>query len=118
MFKTRIAVIIFLLSLSQQIFAQTDQTTPLHLLKPNYPVPYGIPRPEEVTAVLSRIERYLDAATPVGFIDEKTNQPVTDDSKSDGDTFRARADFRTVSYKWDVTYAGMRLHSFVTVDRQ
>ncbi|HEX3102472.1 MAG TPA: hypothetical protein VHQ01_11795, partial [Pyrinomonadaceae bacterium] len=56
----------FLISilLCQSALAQTDATTPLHLLKPDYPMPYGIPKPEEVTAVLDRIHRYLDAMTP------------------------------------------------------
>src|SRR5439155_27053038 len=116
MFKTRIAVIIFLLTLSQQIFGQTDQTTPLHLLKPDYPMPYGIPKSVEVTAVLDRIRGYLDSATPVGFINEKTNQPVSDYTKINADTILARGDFRIVSYEWGVTYAGMLLASEATGD--
>ena len=38
--------------LVQSIVAQTDATTPLHLLKPDYPIPYGIPKNEDVSAVL------------------------------------------------------------------
>ena len=97
-------------------FGQTDATTPLHLLKPDYPVPYGIPKTEEVTAVLNRIQGYLDSVTPTGFINDKTNQPVTDYSKIDADTVLARGDFRIVSYEWGVTYAGMLLASEATGD--
>jgi hypothetical protein len=36
--------------------AQTnDVTTPLHLLKPDYPTPYGAPEKEDVKAVLDRV---------------------------------------------------------------
>lgn len=109
------SLILVLLSF-QATFAQTDATTPLHLLKPDYPMPYGIPKPEEVTAVLNRIHGYLDSVTPTGFINDKTNQPITDYSKIDADTVLARGDFRIVSYEWGVTYAGMLLASEATGD--
>lgn len=100
------------------IHAQTDQTTPLHLLKPDYPIPYGIPKPEEVAAVLNRVQGYLDSVTPVGFINEKTDQPVTDYSRIDAETILARGDFRIVSYEWGVTYAGMLLAADATGDKR
>src|SRR5258706_8814502 len=116
MFNTKIASIFLLLSFAQSLVAQTDATTPLHLLKPNYPVPYGIPKPEEVTAVLNRIHAYLDSVTPTGFINEKTGAAITDYSKIDADTILARGDFRIVSYEWGVVYAGMLLASEATGD--
>lgn len=108
-------IVLFLVALlfCQTVFAQktpqTDATTPLHLLKPDYVTPYGAPKPEEVSAVLNRVFGYLDNVTPVGFINEKTGQPVTNLSKIDGNTILARGDFRIVSYEWGVTYAGMLL---------
>ena len=38
-------------------FAQksNDVTTPLHLMKPDYPVPYGAPSKENVKAVLDKV---------------------------------------------------------------
>lgn len=98
------------------IFAQTDTTTPLHLLKPNYPTPYGIPKPEEIIAILDRVHGYLDSVTPVGFVNEKTSVEVTDYSKIDENTILKRGDFRIVSYEWGVTYAGMLLTSESTGD--
>ncbi len=98
------------------LFAQTDASTPLHLLKPDYPMPYGVPKPEEVTAVLNRVHGYLNGVTPIGFINEKTGAPVTDISKIDADTILARGDFRIVSYEWGVAYAGMLLASDATGD--
>ena len=108
-----------LILLAGQVFGQqptTDATTPLHLLKPNYPIPYGIPKPEEVVAVLNRVHRYLDSVTPIGFVNEKTGEEITDYSKIDENTILKRGDFRIVSYEWGVTYAGMLLASKATGD--
>ena len=99
-------------------FAQTDATTPLHLLKPDYVTPYGIPKAEDVTKTLNLIHAYLDARTPTGFINEKTGEPVTDYSKIDKDTILARGDFRIVSYEWGVTYAAMLHAAEATGDKR
>ena len=42
----------------------TDSNTALHLLAPDYPVPYGPVRTEDIIAVLDRVFKYLDASTP------------------------------------------------------
>lgn len=113
--KFRVLFFVLLL-LSQTVFAQTDATTPLHLLKPDYPVPYGIPSQESVTAVLNRVHGYLDAVTPIGFFNSKSNTPISDLSKIDRDTVLQKGDFRLVSYEWGVTYAGMLAASTATGD--
>jgi unsaturated rhamnogalacturonyl hydrolase len=95
---------------------QTDATTPLHELRPDYPVPYGIPRPEEVARVLNLVHAYLDSATPVGFVDSRTDEPLADLNRIDASTRLRRGDFRIVSYEWGVTYAGMLLASEATGD--
>lgn len=84
-----------------------DVTTPLHLMKPNYPTPYGQPSPADVTRVLDRVFDYLDAVTPAKIINGKTKAEITDLNKVDGDTILAPGDFRLTSYEWGVTYAGM-----------
>ncbi len=93
-----------------------DATTPLHLLKPDYTIPYGIPKTADVTTILNRVHNYLDSVTPIGFVNEKTGAPLTDLSKFDADTILARGDFRIVSYEWGVTYAGMLLAAEATGD--
>ena len=95
---------------------QTDATTPLHQLQPNYPVPYGIPQPEEVARLLKLIHAYLDETTPTGFVNKLTNAPLTDLTLIDQHTTLRRGDFRLVSYEWGVTYAGMLLASEATGD--
>lgn len=117
--KSSCAVILLLAQSFLLVFAQNapnDATAPLHLLKPDYPVPYGIPKTEDVTAILNRVHGYLDSVTPTGFINEKTGAPLTDSSKIDANTILARGDFRIVSYEWGVTYAGMLLASEATGD--
>ncbi|MBS1792771.1 MAG: glycoside hydrolase family 88 protein [Acidobacteria bacterium] len=102
--------------LAPTLFAQTDATTPLHLLKPDYTMPYGVPKPEDVTAVLNRVYGYLDGVTPIGFVNEKTGAAIPDPAMIDDQTILARGDFRIVSYEWGVTYAGMLLASDATGD--
>jgi unsaturated rhamnogalacturonyl hydrolase len=115
--KKLIVVFIFLSLLSgQSIFAQTDATTPLHLLKPDYPIPYGIPKQEDVAAVIGRVHGYLDKVTPPSFANEKTGELFTDATKIDANTILQRGDFRIVSYEWGVTYAGMLLAAEATGD--
>ena len=111
-----------LLLVAQPAFAQqppqpqTDTTTPLHMLRPDYPVPYGVPKPEEVARLLNLIHAYLDETTPTGFVNRQTNLPLTDYRLIDRETILRRGDFRLVSYEWGVTYAGMLLASEATGD--
>src|SRR3954466_6803274 len=113
----KFCVIFFIFALlCPAVSAQTDATTPLHLLKPNYPIPYGIPKAEDVRQTLDRVRRYLESVTPTGFINEKSGAPVTDLSRVNADTILARGDFRIISYEWGVAYAGMLLAADATGD--
>lgn len=117
----KILIICLSLMICSQVFSQTpvnDVTTPLHRLQPDYVSPYGAPKPEEVKAVLNRVFGYLDATTPIGFINEKTGAPITDLSKVDSNIILARGDFRIVSYEWGVTYAGMLALAEATGDKK
>jgi hypothetical protein len=116
MLKVTATLALILVTAVAPVLAQTDATTPLHLLKPDYPIPYGIPKQEEVTAVLNRVFGYLDGVTPPGFQNEKTGELFTDAAKIDQNTILQRGDFRIVSYEWGVTYAGMLLASEATGD--
>jgi unsaturated rhamnogalacturonyl hydrolase len=93
-----------------------DSNTPLHLLQPDYPVPYGLVKKENIITDLNRIYSYLDKVTPAAFVDSKTGQPLTDLNKIDQNTALKKGDYRIVSYEWGVTYSAMLLASRVTGD--
>lgn len=85
----------------------TDSTTPLHLLKPDYPVPYGPPSLADVTKVLSRVHGYLNEVTPMQVVDRPTGQPITSFTTFNSNVIIKPGDFRLTSYEWGVTYTGM-----------
>ena len=95
-----------------------DVTTPLHLMKPDYPVPYGMPSAESVKIVLDKIFNYLDASTPPEFINKKTSQPITQLNSIDTNTIFKQGDFRLTSYEWGVTYSGMLQVGEATGDKK
>lgn len=96
----------------------TDATTPLHLLQPEYPTPYGAPAVDSVKAVLEKVYGYLDQVTPAKVVDKNTKEEITDFSKLDKNAAFAPGDFRLISYEWGVTYAGMLLASEITGDHK
>jgi unsaturated rhamnogalacturonyl hydrolase len=118
--KNHLLLILFLTNIS--LFAQrnvtnaNDSNTPLHLLKPDYPVPYGIPKTEEIKMVLDKIHGYLSEVTPIEFVNTKTGETLFDLSKIDENTALKKGDFRLVSYEWGVTYGAMFLASQATND--
>lgn len=90
------------------IAAQTEQpevndmTTPLHLLKPDYKVPYGEVRTEDVKAAIDRIFTYIDAQTPCQMA-------------ADGHSLE-RGAFRIGSYEWGITYQALLDAARITGD--
>ena len=95
-----------------------DSNTPLHLLKPDYPVPYGIPKAEDIQQVLNQIHAYLDKVTPAAFVNTATGETLKDLDKINEHTALQKGDFRLVSYEWGVTYGAMLLASQVTGDER
>ena len=94
----------------------TDANTPLHLLKPDYPVPYGPTSAANVTEVLQRVRGYLEAKTPARMVDRATGQPITDPAKAGTEAAIEPGAFRVTSYEWGVVYSGMLLASETTGD--
>src|SRR3954454_2588761 len=92
---------------AQQTAPANDVTAPLHLMKPDYPTPYGAPAREDIIKVLDRVYTYLDKATPAKIINSKTKDEITDFGKLTNESVFAPGDFRLTSYEWGVTYAGM-----------
>ncbi len=105
----------------QTLIAQepaNDVTTPLHLMKPDYDTPYGIPDKQSIVQVIDRVYGYLNASTPAELMDETTGKVISDYKnirKAEKVGFKP-GDFRLTSYEWGVTYAGMLLASQNTGD--
>ena len=86
-----------------------DSTTPLHLLKPDYKVPYGELTADEVKADLERVFAYIDSERPKGFVDADGKE-VTDNKRlsplEEGISLH-RGAFRIGSYEWGITYQAL-----------
>jgi len=112
--KTKILILIFAAGLSVNALAQqptqqrvTDQNTALHAMQPDYKVPYGPMKTEDIMAVLTRIFNFLDESTPAKVLDRQTKAEITDLTKlAPGSNF-APGVFRLVSYEWGVAYGAM-----------
>lgn len=99
-------------------YTGNDVTTPLHLLKPDYPVKYGETKPQDIKIVLDRLYTYLDAATPMQLINKQSGEIVQNLKKADQNAIFKQGDFRLISYEWGVTYTGMLLAGQVTGDKK
>ena len=53
-FQNLVVALLFLGSLSPSIAQTNDATTPLHLMKPNYPTPYVVPQKEEIKTIATQ----------------------------------------------------------------
>lgn len=80
-----------------------DATTPLHLLKPAYKVPYGEVSRADVKDAIDRIFAYIDEQTPM------TLQP---------DGMLTRGAFRLTSYEWGITYQALMVAAETTGDKK
>ncbi len=93
--------------MAQYVKPGSDVSAPLHLLRPDYPVPYEAPEQADILKVVDRIFNYLDAATPYAVIHQKTGATITNFSKPDTNIVLKTGDFRLTSYEWGVTYSAM-----------
>jgi len=93
---------------------ETDSNTPMYLLPPDYPMPYGPPKAEEVIAAIDRIYNYLNGCTPTRLINKSTKSEITDFMKPDSSAVIESGTFRLNSYEWGVTYSGMLLAAEAT----
>ena len=118
----RTMMLFLLFSLSTPVISQvrvpaiTDSNTPLHALQPDYPVPYGTLKIEQIKAVLDRVYTYLNEVTPMKIMDETTGKEIKDLSTFNEKSGFVSGDFRLISYEWGVTYAGMLHTGEVTGD--
>ncbi len=120
--KTRIIILLLSIGLTYPMLSQvtpakvTDSNTPLHLLPPDYQVPYGPQKTEDIVAVLNRVFAYVDASTPARVIDRETKTEIKDLSKLTPGAIFEPGVFRLISYEWGVNYGAMLLASEATGD--
>ena len=93
-----------------------DSNTPLHLLQPEYKIPYKALSTTEVKTDIDRILRYLEKTTHTRVVSEKTGKVITDYSNLPADAQLERGAFRLASYEWGVTYSAMMAAAEATGD--
>ena len=92
-----------------------DMTTPLHLLQPEYKVPYGALTQEQVKADIDKVFAYIEQHTPVRVLDADGKE-VTDYRNIPHGATLDRGAFRIGSYEWGVTYQALLDAAEVTGD--
>ena len=93
-----------------------DSNAPLHLLQPDYKVPYGVLSTEAVKADMDRVLRYLEDETHTRVVDKNTGKVITDYANMNADAQLERGAFRLASYEWGVTYSAMMAAAEATGD--
>src|SRR5687768_16049183 len=84
-----------------------------------YPVPYQLPKPEEITAVLERIHANLDRAMATKVVNAKTGEEITDLTVFNADAVASQGDrngFHVLTYATGVTHAAMLAAAEATGD--
>ena len=84
-----------------------DNNTPLHLMRPQYQVGYGVPTAAQVKQTIDRVLRYIDTETPATLVDRQTGQEVKRLQDINAGTQLKQGGFRLTSYEWGVTYSGV-----------
>lgn len=81
-----------------------DSTSPLHLLRPDYTMPYGELSADSVRATVDRIFNYIESVTPAAVVDstgkviDNPQIPLPEGAKLNQGTYRL------TSYEWGVMY--------------
>lgn len=106
------------------VFAQVkpaktnDVLTPLHLMKPDYTMPYGKIDRQSVKAVMDRVYGYLSANTPIGLVDAGKGSEISRIADAGISSVFKQGDFRLISYEWGVTYHAMLEAGQATQDKR
>lgn len=95
-----------------------DSNTPLHLLQPEYKVPYGALTVQSVKEDMDRVLNYLKSNTPTNVVDKNSGKRITDFTNINSDSQLERGTFRLASYEWGVTYSAMIAAAEATGDKE
>lgn len=103
----------------QQTEEINDSTTPLHLLKPDYKIPYGELSSDSVRASLDRIYAYIESERSDEYVDTAGNVVELDDVAPlpEGASLK-RGAFRIGSYEWGITYQAFLAATEATGDEK
>ncbi len=118
----KIVGILFLVGMFMPGFAQkkkevkNDSNTPLHLLQPDYKIPYGALTTGEIKKSMDRVLHYLEESTPPRVVDKNTGKQIEDYEHMTSDAQLERGAFRLASYEWGVTYSAMMAAAEATGD--
>lgn len=84
-----------------------------------YPIPYVIPKPADIKAVIDRVKNYFVESTPYRIVDSKTGNEITDFSEPNKNAVLdlSKGEFTQWSYTMGVVYSGMNLATEVTGDK-
>src|SRR3954466_9811420 len=86
-----------------------------------YPIPYQLPKAEEIKAVLDRIYTNLDRAMATQVVNRKTGEPIKDLTVFNGDAIASEGErngFHVLTYATGVTHAGMLSVADATADKR
>lgn len=86
-----------------------------------YPIPYHLPKPEEIKAVLERIHANLDRAMVTKVVNAKTGAEITDLKTFNADAIASQGErdgFHVLTYATGVTHAGMLSAAQATGDQR
>jgi rhamnogalacturonyl hydrolase YesR len=84
-----------------------------------YPIPYHLPKPAEISAVLERIHANLDRAMETKVVNAKTGAEITDLTVFNADAVASQGErngFHVLTYATGVTHAGMLAAAEATGD--
>ena len=86
-----------------------------------YPIPYQLPKPEEIKAVLERIRVNLERVMATEVVNAKTGAPVKDLTVFNADAIASQGErngFDILAYATGVTHAGMLSAAEATGDKR
>jgi rhamnogalacturonyl hydrolase YesR/lysophospholipase L1-like esterase len=122
--KQLVLIFLFIPGLNSECFAQNkkteinDSNTPLHLMQPEYKIPYGVPSEEKIKADIDRVCSYLEQCTPAQVVNKNTNAVISDYNNLPAEAQLKRGTFRLTSYEWGVTYSAMQIVADATGDKR
>lgn len=107
------------LTLADGPFRNRDNPDPHDEGEGTYPIPYHLPQPAEIRAVLERVHANLDRAMATQVVDSRTGAEITDLTVYNPYAVASRGErdgFHVLAYATGVTHAGMLAAAEATGD--